>query len=78
MPQQVTINVPLDQLKDVVCACGQQVFTNAFVIKQIPAIYSPSGKPEMLSQPIGFICVSCGLLTPLNPTPPTSSIIKGS
>lgn len=65
MDQKMTIDIPVDQLKDITCLCGEGVFTNAFILKEIPLLYSPTGKPELFSHPVGFICVKCGLFRPL-------------
>lgn len=48
MPQQqpMRINVPLDQLEDVVCSCGCDVFISALKFKKLSALLSQSGKEE--------------------------------
>jgi len=66
-PRQVKINVNPDQLKDRICECGGTYFTDGLRLKEIPALYSPSGKPETMMMKIGFICVGCGKLMSLRP-----------
>ena len=61
------VKIPIDQLKDRVCECGGFVFTSAVVLKELPAIYSPSGKPDSLIQPAGFMCARCGRVIPMLP-----------
>ncbi len=63
----MTMNVPLDQLKDRICHCGERVFVKAFTLKELPALQSPSGIPETAMSQIGFACVTCGLVIPLRP-----------
>lgn len=65
--QQMTMNVPLNQLKDRICPCGEKVFVKAFTLKELPALQSPSGIPETAMSQIGFACVTCGLVIPLRP-----------
>ena len=61
------VKIPLDQLKDRVCECGGFIFTSAVVLKELPAIYSPSGKADSLIQPAGFVCVRCGRIISMLP-----------
>ena len=68
--QQMTMNVPLDQLKDRVCPCGERVFVAAMTLKELPAMCSPSGKMETAMSQVGFACVTCGLVIPLRPEEP--------
>ena len=69
-PQQMTMNVPLDQLNDRICPCGERVFVKALTLKELPALQSPSGMPETAMSQIGFACVTCGLVIPLRPEEP--------
>ncbi|HQL01057.1 MAG TPA: hypothetical protein PK090_09795 [Smithellaceae bacterium] len=68
--QNMTMNVPLNQLKDRICPCGEKVFVKAFTLKELPALQSPSGIPETAMSQIGFACVTCGLVIPLRPEEP--------
>lgn len=68
--QQMTMNVPLEQLNDRVCPCGEKVFVAALTLKEVPAMCSPSGRPETAMSQIGFACVTCGLVIPLRPEDP--------
>ena len=68
--QQMTMNVPLNQLKDRICPCGEKVFVKALTLKELPALQSPSGMPETAMSQIGFACVTCGLVIPLRPEEP--------
>jgi len=69
-PQNMTMNVPLDQLKDRVCPCGERVFVAFMTLKEMPAMCSPSGKMETAMSQVGFACVTCGLVIPLRPEEP--------
>ena len=68
-PQQVQMKVQLDQLKDRVCECGGAVFFQAFMLKEIPPVCSPSGQYETAMNHIGFTCIACGKLMTLRPEP---------
>lgn len=68
--QQMTMNVPLDQLNDRICPCGERVFVAAMTLKELPAMCSPSGKMETAMSQVGFACVTCGLVIPLRPEEP--------
>jgi len=43
------------------------VFVQVLDLKEIPALYSPSGKPETAITPLGFICSQCGKIMSLRP-----------
>jgi len=69
MAEQIKINVPLSELKSIVCyKCGNEHFAQAGQLKIVPSIYSPSGKEEVIMIQSGFLCVSCG--TPAQMQPP--------
>ena len=65
--RQVTMNIPLNQLKDRVCPCGGKLFTKTFTLKEVPGVYSPSGVPETAMYHDGFACVTCGYVITLRP-----------
>jgi hypothetical protein len=67
-PRQVNINA--DQLKDRMCSCGGMFFTDALSLKEVPAMVSPSGKPETAMFKVGFVCVKCGKVMSLRPEEP--------
>ena len=62
---QMNMKIPVDQLKDRVCSCGNKVFASAVLLKELPAIYSPSGTPDSLMLPVGFVCMQCGNVLPM-------------
>ena len=68
--QQMTMNVPLDQLNDRICPCGERVFVAAMTLKELPPMCSPSGKMETAMSQVGFACVTCGLVISLRPEEP--------
>lgn len=70
MNNRVTMTVPLDQLKDRVCKCGGVIFVSALTLKELPPVYSPSGKYETSFIPAGFACIRCGALLSLRPEGP--------
>ena len=59
-PASQTVNIPVNDLKDRVCKCGGEIFATAVTLKEVPAIYSPSGIAESMIIPVGFFCIKCG------------------
>lgn len=59
-PNQLRINVPLDQLTPVICRCGGQLFDNGVMLRMLSALQSPIGQPAVIEIPIR-VCVSCGM-----------------
>lgn len=56
----IKMNIPLSELNLRKCKCGGSIFIHALSLRIVPALYSPSGKPETIVLPIGFTCVACG------------------
>lgn len=52
----ITINAT--QLKNIVCECGNDTFHEAYQLKTVPALLSPTQKKEMLKVPV-FSCTEC-------------------
>ena len=67
MADQIKMTIGADKLDNVVCECGNIMFMTAIQLKDIPALYSPSGKPERLMIQSGFLCTNCGKMIPLRP-----------
>jgi len=70
MAQQMNINIPMEQLKDRACSCGGTIFISAVALKELPALYSPSGHIETAIAQVGFVCCQCGQLISLRPEEP--------
>lgn len=68
--EKMNINIPADQLKDRICECTNTVFIVALNLKEVPTLYSPTGKPETMMLQVGFLCSNCGKMMPLRPEPP--------
>jgi hypothetical protein len=64
-PRQVKAQVPIEELKDRVCECSCKAFTQVYGLKEIPSLYSPSGKMETMMLHVGFVCIACGKLMSL-------------
>lgn len=61
MAEQIKVNVPVSELKTIVCfKCGGEHFAQAGQLKVVPSVYSPTGKEEVIMIQSGFLCVSCG------------------
>jgi hypothetical protein len=74
MTDKMTVNIPLDQLKDVVCECTNAAFVTAIRLRELPALYSPTGKADYLAQPLCFLCTACGKTLSMVPPPPDNVI----
>ena len=49
----------LDSAKDVKCGCGAITYDPVVTLKEVPAEFSPTGKPAVIPIPV-FKCISCG------------------
>ena len=75
MTEQIKMNIPIDQLKDQICKCGNTVWVSAMQLKIIPPLYSQTSRYEHLMLPYGFFCTACGNMIPLRPTEDASKIL---
>ena len=71
---KMSVNIPIDQLTEVACECGNAAFVTAIRLRNLPALYSPTGKKDYLAQPLGFLCSSCGKFMPIQPPQPDNVI----
>ena len=53
------MNVSMDQMENVLCECGNETFDMHYVLKVVPAMYSPTGKKAIAPMP-QFLCSKCG------------------
>jgi hypothetical protein len=62
------VNIDPDTLEDIVCKqgeltpigrCGNKNFKQVFQMKKVSALVSPSGREEIVTQPV-FVCDECG------------------
>lgn len=67
MAQEMQVKIPLNQLKDRVCKCGNAVFVLGLRIKEVPPIYSPTGQAESAATQHCFLCSACGIEMSLHP-----------
>ena len=44
---------------NVVCDCGSKLFVQQFVLKNMSALTSPTGTPQIVEIPV-FVCAKCG------------------
>lgn len=44
--------------KDIICECGNDIFTQGIKLKKVSAIMAPSGKEE-LGMLLVFYCIKC-------------------
>jgi DNA-directed RNA polymerase subunit RPC12/RpoP len=56
--QNQNIQIRLDQTEELKCKCGSAVFIQVNFIRIVPALLSPTLKPEMMPIP-AFQCVNC-------------------
>lgn len=52
------MHVNVDDLDDIACACGNTFFIQAFVLKKVSALRSPTGI-ESVGMQQTFICSKC-------------------
>ena len=58
--QQPQLNIDLSQTTEEVCeACEHPVFTQAYKIRKLSALLSPSGQETMIPMQV-FMCAKCG------------------
>jgi hypothetical protein len=57
--QPQPIHVDLSKLKSVLCACGKMFFEPVQTYKVMPALYSPTGKPQLIAMN-HLRCIECG------------------
>ena len=46
-------------LKDIICECGCNVFVSMILLREVPFMYSKTGKNDEMSIQIGYACISC-------------------
>ena len=68
MTNQPAMNIDLNGLPLVSCACGTNVFIPGFFARKVSAIMSPSGKDGIILQDAGFFCMGCKKMVNLNAT----------
>ncbi len=57
---KTNVNLNPEDLKDIVCEnCGSQFFRQVSAFKRISALYSPTGKEQIIPVPT-FRCDDCG------------------
>jgi len=60
MAGPAALTIPITELKERVCKCGSEIFVQALRLREVPAIYSPSGKPSTMRIEVGYLCAHCG------------------
>ena len=58
-PPQANVNVNPQDLDDVMCECGNYTFVDVVLMKEIPAILSPTGQAGLVPQKV-IACYACG------------------
>jgi hypothetical protein len=62
-PQQIKVDIPIDQLDDIVCSnCGGSLFIQVFAMKHLSALYSPNRKEGTINAPAGSMCATCAAI----------------
>ena len=58
--QQPQLNLDISQTTEEVCeSCGLSVFVQAYKIRKLSALLSPSGQETMIPMQV-FMCAKCG------------------
>lgn len=68
--QQLSMQIPINQLPIRKCACGSALFINQVMIREVSAIVSPNGQETFLFHDGGLICSVCGAPADLTIKPP--------
>lgn len=64
---QPQIKLQLEQTTAFKCkACGKEVFRQIFFLRSVPALLSPTMRPEIVPVP-SFMCIKCDTIAELNP-----------
>ena len=58
MDPTVNMSAILDS-PNIVCECGNKTFAQAFVLKRVSQLISPTGREEIVDFPI-YVCSKCG------------------
>ena len=62
--QQPQLNIDLSQTTEETCeSCGHSVFTQAYKMRKLSALLSPTGQESMIPIQV-FACVKCGHINP--------------
>lgn len=59
MNQKQNININPDDLDDVICECGCEVWAEEYTIKKVSALISPNGQEGVIPIP-KMVCMECG------------------
>ncbi len=57
--QQQRINVDMSNIDPIKCLCGSLLWDQSAVLKELPALQSPTGKVEIVGIGV-YICHTCG------------------
>jgi hypothetical protein len=62
-PIQAHVNVDVNQLENVKCACGNQIFMNLYQLKHVSAFFTNTGKASGIEMKM-YVCINpkCGLM----------------
>ena len=56
---QTRVTITPDQLIPVICeSCKGEIFTQGFMLRELPALLSPTGESKLAPVPV-FICLNC-------------------
>jgi hypothetical protein len=66
-PKNLKMDIKLADLKDRICECGCKAFMKIYGLKEMPAMYSPSGQMETVMLHVGFACIVCGKAKAISP-----------
>jgi len=58
--QPTNLNINVNDLKVMECACGNSCFLPQMKVRFIPRLLSPSGQPQYLLTQEGIACAVCG------------------
>jgi len=58
-PELLHVKLRFSDLEPLACRCGAEVFIEARVLRRVPRVLSPTGRPDIIDVPV-LACPACG------------------
>jgi hypothetical protein len=52
-------NINVEALKPIICDCGNDLFIQSSILRDIPVIQSPTGQRTLANIIMGYMCIAC-------------------
>lgn len=73
--QPLSQTIQVNDLPQILCDCGEQVFAQAIVLRFASRLVSATGQPTVVQVPYGWVCTSCGMANNFERTPETADLL---